>query len=507
MLFLFNDNVKEHGKMFSGRLQKIEKLLPSRREDILPRGTFTMYNQKKKLSLTGWLPCHDNNICYSIKIGPEQNGVHKIIQILHMAVSKKKPKQIQIKTKLPKYYKRVCEYSRHSMALWTLATTHSYYEMPLCIEDAFLQLVQDFTRICLRGHSLCLKRLAYDPEQCYDVINRGLVQMGELPTARTWKELKTILAWQQKTRWDTACKTAVNINGVQKYKNVWARIDDIQMAKDIGKHFVPSNTNIIQGEPCPSIIPKNAVVLFRSLEDVCKWKCSVDWGHLRIQHKRYPEHTYKQLGILDVQALEPKNKHIYIAYAHLWSVEEWASLINSGIDSYTCIGRLDQYPRGRGQTFRDMCLSEKFNMEFCVHDGAESVIQATLEDIQDIYKQHGVVQCFADRKLDICTGRVKLSNPYRIRTLRPGQTQKKLLYEEKHTEQKNLQNASCISIKSFQGVRPIACVYVCSEETTAFDIHVARTMARDALYIIGEPPTMFAFERRPPKRVSISPFT
>ena len=503
--------------MFQGRLLKIVKLWPSKRQDILPTGTFIMYNPKQKITVSGWLPCHDNSVQYHLKLTqplaklPE--GPQKILQIEHMAISKKKAKKIQIQTNLTYDYERIAKYAQTSMAVWTLATVYTYFEMPNNIEEAFLKLVEDFTRICTRGHDLALGRLIYDPEQCYTVINRGLCQMGELPTARTWPYLKDMLAWQEKTRWDTASRQICNLARIQKYKNVWADTCDIQMARAIGQYFVPQNTKIIQGEPCPSVIPKNAVILFRSLEDVCKWKCSVDWGKLRIRQRQTADQRqtaeqtrllYKKLGISDVQNIEGRYEHDYIAYAHLWSVSEWKELIDYDIGTFTFIGRTDQYPKGRGQVFRDMCTAHKFNIEYTVHDGAEAVMSAELSDIEDICKRHGVVQCFGDRNIDIDTGRRQLSHPYRIRTLRPSQT--KLLYEEKSAPP-FMKNASCISIKSFHGLNPNACVYICSKETTSFEIHAARTMARDALYIIGAAPCMFSFDRKPPNRTTISPFT
>lgn len=495
------------------RIFSIQKLWPSRRKDILPTGSFTIYNARHKKKVSGWLPSHHGNVEYALEVSsPNANGVSKIICIKHIQISKKVGRPI-IKTmtrkmsqKAAESYVNLAKKSRDSLALWTLSVVYPYYKLPMDIDNAFLKLTDNFSRICTRGDECALDNLIYDFDNAKETINRGLRQMGELPKAETWLHLKKRMAWQQKTRWDTASKEKPDLISVEKYKDKWTDLKHIDWIKKMKKNFTRENTAIIEGSPSSSAIPKNANVLVRSAEDAYKWKTRVDWGNITMFRKHFQEHTYKKMGVLPIEILQPEQEHVYIAYAHLWSVEEWERLLMYNIKSYTIIGRLDQYPRGRGQTFRDMCESGKFNIELARHVGAEAVIvDKTFDDIPDIVKKHGVVQCFGDRNLQLDTGRVQLSRPYRIRTLRPKEGARTLLYEEQYMEEA-IKPVYTVGVKSFHGVRPIAAVYICSERTTSFEIHTARTLCRDALYIIGEQPSMFSFERRPPKRLTINPF-
>ena len=89
----------------------------------------------------------------------------------------------------------------------------------------------------------------------------------------------------------------------------------------------------------------------RSLEDAYKWKCFVDGGQLHIlnlpniQRAHLDERmdTLCDLGVGDLNVLQP-NQDIFVAWSHLWGVEQWSELIDRTPTSITCIGRLDQYP-------------------------------------------------------------------------------------------------------------------------------------------------------------------
>ena len=496
------------------RIYSIQKLWPSRRDDVLPLGNFTLYHRKQKRKVSGWLPSHHGNVEYDLKLGdPNKNGVSKISGIVHIQICKKMGRPLiktmtkKMSTKAAAAYTALVTKSRESMALWTLAVVYPFYGLPEDIDGSFLRLAGDFSRICTRGHRCARKELIYDLETSQTVINRGLRQMGELPKAETWLTLKELVAWQQKTRWDTASKEKPAYGWVEKYKDKWSDLWDIENTKKMGEHFTKENTTIIQGSPVSSAIPKTAIVVVRSAEDAYKWKTRVDWGQLKIFRKIFASITYEEMGVGDLKPLETGLEHVYIAYAHLWSLDEWIQLLSYNIQSYTIIGRIDQYPKGRGQIFRDMCEAGRFRTEFTRHVGAEAIFtDFTVDDIPEIVKEHAVVQCFGNRHLKVDTGRVQLSRPYRLRTLRPNKVDgRDALYEERYLQQRG-QPVQTTNVRSFHGVRPIAGVYICSKETASFDIHMARTVSRDALYIIGEHPCMFSFERRPPKRMTINPF-
>ena len=53
-------------------------------------------------------------------------------------------------------------------------------------------------------------------------------------------------------------------------------------------------------------------------------------------------------------------------------------------DHYTILGRLDQYPRGRGNTFRDMCDSNIFKINFSRHIGAECIENTSIDELASI---------------------------------------------------------------------------------------------------------------------------
>jgi len=498
----------------SWRIYTIHKLWPSKREDILATGEFTLYHKKERRKVSGWLPSHHGNIEYHLKLGtPNRNGFAKILAIEHITTSKKMGRPVikaianKMSQKSAEKYIQLANEARESMALWTIAVVYPYYKLPNDIQKTFERLTANFSHICQRGDPDAIQRLIYDPEEALATIFKGLKQMGEIPNSEDWTHLNKMMKWQQKTRWDTAAKEKPAWQQVEKYKDLWADMNDIHIAKTLQTHFTKENTTIVQGSPAQSTIPKNAVIVVRSAEDAYKWKTRVDWGQIKLMRKFFSDETYKELGIPDIQTLDINTPHIHVAYAHLWSQEEWTQLMTYNCQKYTIIGRLDQYSRGRGQVFRDMCESNRFNTEMTRHVGAEAIFsETTLEDIDSIVQKHGIVQCFGQRNLDINTGRVQLAKPYRIRTLRPSSDdQRTLLYEEQYTEQ-TPKPIGVINVRTFHGVRPIAGIYICSEETTPFDIHMARTVCRDALYIIGEQPCMFAFERRPPKRITINPF-
>ena len=308
------------------RILSIKHLWPSKRDDILPGGEFVIYHKKKKQTVSGWLPSHHPDVLYGLTIS---NTGNRIVEIHHIETTKKKGKPIleqyikKLNKKKAENYLKLANYSRESMALWTVSVMYSPNRIPFDIEKTFIKLTQDMTHICNRAETICRKELIYNYEESKNIINRGLIQLGETPNSDTWQYLKELIEWQANTRWDTATFKCPNINHIEKYKGKWADRYDIEMSRKLSRLFKPVNTKTMQGSPCSSKIPKDACIIFRNVEDVYKWKCRVDHGNLYLFQKIYPEEKYKMLGIPDCQTLPQKIKHLFVAYSHLWSMEEW----------------------------------------------------------------------------------------------------------------------------------------------------------------------------------------
>ena len=327
--------------------------------------------------------------------------------------------------------------------------------------------------------------------------------MGELPKAGEWTALKELHDWQHRTRYNTASWEKPGVDSVEKYKGRWTDTNDIQIRQQLTQHFRPDNTNIIKGSPAASTIPEDAIVIVRNTEDAYKWKMRVRVVSNNIYTLKawFDNDRYRNLIGSPLSVCPSEQTHVFVAYAHLWGQSDWQKLMNSNHTSYTLIGRLDQYPGGRGQTFRDMCESNTFDQKLYRHIGAEVVLEAQMDDISEITKKHQVVQCFYNSGTPpaIDTNRRQLTKPYRIRTLRETIGDNFHYHEEAPQREKGT-NASVINVRNFKGIPVQAGIYICSEDTTSFDIHVARTHCLQALYIIGDTPGMFAFERRPPAR-------
>ena len=419
-------------------------------------------------------------------------------------------RQIKCQTKKKNQYIQLAEKCRHSMAIWTLSCIYLYFQIPEDITGTFDRLMKDFTLICTRGAPESRIDLIYDYAKSVQIINKGLKQIGQKEDANTWKTLKDMHEWQQHTRYNTAsCKKPSYTHNIEKFKGKWADKADIKLFRDISSCFRPDNTTIIQGDPSHSRFPNDCIVLVRNTEDGYKWRRCTPNGKLTSLKIWHDAQTFKSLGI--TLTLAPyEAEHIVVAYSHLWSIESWLKLSKLNAKRWTLVGRLDQYPKGRGQIFRDICESGLYTVEYTRHTGAEVVEHCEISDIERIVDKYKVVQVFCKDqellkkyKFTIDTHRIQLKNPFRIRTIRSTETQRKILYEEEYTTQDGLPS-SVINIRNFHGVRPNASIYICGTNETSFDIHVARTQCTHKLFIIGKEPNMFSLERRPPQRVTIS---
>ena len=491
-------------------IHHIHTLYENVRPDLLPCGLFTLCCRKQKIKASGFLPTHHSDVDFELLLSnPNNKQIHQILGIVHIKCNKKKKQKYkQFAKKLPKQkqqqYLDKAEHARKSMALWTLATVYTYYTLPKDITGTFHRLVNDFTDICRRGALDNIPQLIYNYEKSVDIINRGLQQMGELPKAREWTKLKELHEWQRRTRYSCASSVNPSLSFVENYKGKWVEKQDIEIHQALVQHFRPDNTILVQGSPAPSSIPSDAIVIVRNAEDAYKWKMRIlntqDIYTLKIWFAK----TAGLRGLLDLKIMPNNQEHVFIAYAHLWGQEDWQTLMHANHKSYTLIGRLDQYPRGRGQIFRDMCESNKFDIETNPHIAARIVQRTTMDCIDKIVEKYGVVQCFYDgtETLNIDTNRRYLNKPFRIRTLKRNTDDNSLLHEERTTTGIG-KNASVVNVRNFQSIPVMAGIFICSEESRSFDVHVAKTHCRKALYIIGESPSMFAIQRKAPSRISI----
>ena len=195
--------------------------------------------------------------------------------------------------------------------------------------------------------------------------------------------------------------------------------------------------------------------------------------------------------------------------------------IRVGGASYTCVGRLDQFPSGRGQVFRDMVESERFETTTVEHKMTHNVTMVQTDNIPEfvakVVAKHDTVQCFADEHFQcpLDTKRIQLFNPLRIRTLRdntdgtdpllPGIPMVEEFFI--NTETCTTLNKSVIPVYGFNGVHVHAAVYICSEDTTPFQIRVAQTHAREALYVVNCQTNLFLLTKKCKKRITISFFS
>jgi len=482
----------------------------NKRPDLLPCGTFTLCCRKQKIKASGFLPTHHSDVEFELLLSkPNNKQIHQILGIVHIKCNKKKKQKYkQFSNKLPKQkqqqYIDMAEHARTSIALWTLSTVYTYYTLPTDIAGTFNRFVNDFTEICRRGAPDNIRALIYDYEKSVVTINRGLVQMGELPKAREWVKLKELHKWQCQTRYSCASSLKPSLPFVENYKGKWVEKHDLKIHQALVQHFRPDNTALIQGSPAPSTIPSDAIVIVRNAEDAYKWKMCILNTQQIYTHKIWFEKTAALRGLLDLKLMPDNQEHVFIAYAHLWGQEDWQRLLHANHKSYTLIGRLDQFPSGRGQLFRDMCESNKFDIQLTHHRGAEVVEMTTKDCIDQIVDTYNVVQCFYDGSvpLNIDTNRRYLSKPWRIRTLKRNSDDSSLLHEEE-TMTGIGKNASVVHVRNFSSIPVNAGIFICSEESKSFDIHVARTHCLHALYIIGDTPSMFALQRKPPARNSI----
>ncbi len=488
---------------------------------LLPVAEFVLTDGKIKKKTTGWLPCHHPNISYNLQFRPLANQQSKIVKILNLNITKKKSSRLIIQTAKrisknkkfsPKYYTEKIylkqAYTAYNwLALWTCCLIYTHWELQrMDIDYIFSILTNHIEHIIQKDSDAFKARFLNFPKETKIIIQKALHQMGELPY-NDWEGFDERIKWYKNINTASKEKPSKHIHNVERYQDLWTTTNHIQNSKQLACHFRPNNVTIIEGSPCPSIVPKDAIIVVRNLEDAYRWKCKVDWGKICVLKHMYDNERLIELGVSDVAELEP-NQTIIIAWAHLWSISKWLELSKKTPEHVTCIGRLDQWPIGEGQVFRDMILSKKFDHIQSFHSATDNIItidSLPSDFVQKIQQKYKVVQCFADLPMEnIDCGRRKFTKPYRIRTLKTKNT----LFEEQriHFPDKAKENVSVQNIRYYQGLKVSAGIYFCSEKTTPFQIHVARTHCKNALYIVECKTCLFSMQKQAPLKITINPF-
>ncbi len=495
---------------------------------LLPRANFVLANEEETIHVTGWLPCHHTNIAYNLDI---KNN--RILRVIDMSVDKTKKQKTKIITQtarkiksqkafakgvVSEVYKTIAMEAYTSTALWTCVVLYSHYEIRhMDIRKTFIELARDIECIIQPDSKASRTRFLYQPiTKTKILVQRALTQMGELPY-EDWTGFCERRKWHIRMQSDTGCrkKPSSHIRRLEHYQNIWTTTHLIEEARQLQDAFCLDNITLIEGSPCPDNLPKDVSVVFRSLEDAYKWKCVAPIGTLYIMSNldcyANPDRLI-ELGLAEIQPLA-KQQTLYMPWAHTWGQQDWLDLANYEPEHITCIGRLDQWPRGRGQLFRDMIMSKKFDTSKGYHAAADNVVMVQVQDIpkfvKEIQEEFKVIQCFCDEtREDIDCGRRWLTKPKRIRTIRPSQETEQLLFEERqiHFPDRVMGNASVVKVRSYTGLKVPAIIYICQEETTPFDIHVARTHCTDILYVVNCSKCLFSMQKQAPAKCTINPF-
>lgn len=495
-------------------------------EHLLPTAEFLLSNGQKTVYVKGWLPCHHTNVGYDLKIINK-----RIVQVIHLTIDKTKKNKTNVitqtarrikqkgfclsKTYTSDQYRDLAYKSYACEALWTCTVLYSHWELRhMNIQKYFELLSEDIEHIIRSDSPASRPRFLFQPVMKTKVLmQRALQIMGKSPYT-DWEGFEARRAWYLKMQSDTGArkKPSEHVRRLECYQDLWTTSYLIEEAKNIRDAFTPENVTLIEGSPSPSNIPADARIILKSLEDVYKWKCEIDHGRLYVFSAPYKLERLRQLGVADITELD-KGQTLYLPWAHTWGQKDWLKLATYNPEHVTCIGRLDQWPFGRGQIFRDMLSSKKFDTARDSHTAVDNVQMIDTNNIPDfvqqIQKKHKVVQCFSekpDKNLDC--GRRYLTKPKRIRTLRPSEGTDKLLYEERkiHFADREDGNASVVNVRTYRGLKVPAAIYLCTEETTPFHVHVARTHCRDILYVVNCKTCLFAMNKQSPVKCTINPF-
>jgi hypothetical protein len=205
---------------------------------------------------------------------------------------------------------------------------------------------------------------------------------------------------------------------------------------------------------------------------------------------------YNSLSVEEIIYWKKADKESpYIVFAaHRLSIYSWINLKNyMSKPPVALIGRLDQYPVGRGQIYRD--IGNAFGYKIRFKPTCSSVHIMSLMDF--IKKNIKVEQIFykgEDIKnraillgaLEKCEKRLWLQHPKRLRTVK--NITDKYIYlvdEEKPITLAHMDVEDGMFIKPWQSVNDIKSALVLCEKMSDFDIHCIQTCVKNDLYIVN----------------------
>jgi len=463
----------------------------------LPAGKFLLTNGQTTHTTNGWLPSHHRNISYDLVF--KSNGDIFQIKQMTMLKGKKKPKVVAKAFKYSitrKEYNVKADIAYRDQATWTIAVLYRQWRiMPMDIQLTFQIITQDPEQLYNRYSDISISELQYNKTKALEAVNTALASWGDTPLENL-TGFNARMDWQIDTKYNTASfkSPGKHIHNLQKYQDLWTTQEEIKMVKKIRKAIRADNCDVQLGS-----ITKNVEGIFvvKSEEDYYRIQCYVETDNI---------------VVLNSKDIKLDNEHVCIPWAHTWGINDWLKLVNHQPKHYTCIGRLDQYTRGRGQIFQNM-IDAKWNVTKNVHFKVPIVemISVHVDDMKTFLLsiQAKVIQCFSSEKWPhVDTGRRWLSNPSRIRTIT---TRKDIhppripLVEEEFTLYTG-KNASVIPSWSYEGLPVEVGVYLCGPKTKAFDVHVARTHCRYKMYVVNCTTSLFSWKNKVTKRITINPF-
>lgn len=484
---------------------------------ILPPGKFILVDDTgKKKTCTGWLPCHHANVQYQLAFKP--NGDIARVLSMNMLRNKKRApvsaagKQIDKGKLAPmgytkeEYFKQA-EHAYRDQATWTIAVTYPHWRVyDMDIQKVFKALTNDPEAICTRYSPACIDSLVYSPERAMTAINRMLQTMSE-PPYDDLQGFKDRMQWQLDTRYSTATREqpSEHVRNVQHYQNIWTTVNEIEHAK-ILKNAFSDNIELWLGTPCQAAIGDRCVVV-ATLEEAFALKCFVKTDIYMIDVP-FKDDEREQMGLPGIRLL-PAGARVAIPWAHRWGIEKWLALVKRQPESLMCIGRLDQYTKGRGQIFRQM-VDASYPCQIGHHFKMNRIEMVSTEDVAGFVHSldFPTIQCFSEEPIEgIDTGRRWIPRPRRIRTIcnRPSVRPPRIALQEEPFTLQVGDNASVVNVRSVLTPVDVG-VYICTENTKPLDIHVARTLCRHKLFVVNcrEPP--FIWEAKVGAIIAISPF-
>lgn len=495
--------------------------LTQKNRHVLPYGRFLLVNESKQnREAYGWLPCHHGNVEYTL--GFKHNG--DIASIEWMSMCRKKNRApVSAAARLieqgklgpvdfnKEEYLQQAEHAYKDQAIWSVAVLYTYKRvMQMDVKNVFSCLTSDPEAICMRGSAACQPRLMYDEQRAMHMINKFLKTISEAPY-EDMVGFRDRIQWQKRTRYATAALEAPsdNIRGLQRYQDMWTTLDEIALAHKVKAAITPDNCTVWLGTPCHAAL-KGKKVVVSSLEEAFALKCFVSVDIYMIDPP-FDEEYRAGMGLPHIQTLG-NGEDVCVPWSHLWSIEKWIQLIDTQPQSYVCVGRLDQYSNGRGDVFRQMAESD-CPTHIGHHFKTNRVEMVSTDDVAAFVQSLDAptIQCFSEKRehRDIDTGRRWLKYPARIRTLA---TRKSIrlpriaLCEEHFTlEYRVGENASVVPVRKLLTPVDVG-VYICSEDTVPFDVHVARSLCRHKLYVVNCTRSLFAWKHESPRTIAVNPF-